>query len=170
VDFTRPVELRLAEIDLRRILSDVLLLASPEAEQHGITVERALPPESLPVKVDADLVKQALLNVVLNGLQAMPSGGTLTVTASRDEGSAQVEIHDQGSGIPPQIRDKIFNLYFTTKAKGSGIGLAMTYRVMQLHHGSVDFDSEEGRGTTFRLRFPLLESRPDALEEAAAQG
>jgi signal transduction histidine kinase len=72
--------------------------------------------------------------------------------------------------ISERGRDKIFNLYFTTKKKGSGIGLAMTYRVIQLHNGSLDFDSEEGHGTTFHLRLPLLESRKDLLEEATAQG
>jgi signal transduction histidine kinase len=170
VDFTRPVELRLADVDLRKVIEDVSNLAAPEAGTHGVQLERHLTSELLPVKVDGDLVKQALLNVVLNGVQAMPQGGTLTIAASRDDGSAQVDISDQGSGIPEDIRDKIYNLYFTTKKKGSGIGLAMTYRVMQLHNGSVEFSSVEGKGTTFRLRFPLLDTRKDAFEEATARG
>ena len=169
VDFTRPVDLRLADLDLRKIIDEVATLAAPEAETHGVRLERQISTEQLPVKVDADLVKQALLNVVLNGVQAMPGGGTLTVTASREDGSAQVDIHDQGPGIPADIRDKIYNLYFTTKKKGSGIGLAMTYRVMQLHNGSVEFESADGQGTTFHLRLPLLD-RKDAFEEASARG
>ncbi|HYH01165.1 MAG TPA: ATP-binding protein [Terriglobales bacterium] len=169
VDFTRPMELRLADTDLRKILDDVASLAGPEAETHGVYIVRNMSPEPLPVKVDSDLVKQALLNVVLNGVQAMASGGTLRIAALRDDGSAQVEIQDQGGGIPADIRDKIFNLYFTTKKKGSGIGLAMTYRVMQMHNGSVDFESVDGKGTTFRLRLPLLDMRKDALEEATAR-
>jgi PAS domain S-box-containing protein len=170
VDFTRPVELRPVDLDLRKLLEEVTQLASPEAETHGVHIERQLPPETLPIKVDADLVKQALLNVVLNGVQAMPDGGTLRIVALREDGSVQVEIQDQGGGIPPEIRDKIFNLYFTTKKKGSGIGLAMTYRVMQLHNASVEFDSQDGQGTTFRLRFPLVDERQSAVEEAAARG
>jgi signal transduction histidine kinase len=170
VDFTRPVELKLTETDMRRLMEDVVMLASPEAQRLGVQIERTAPSAALPVKVDADLLKQALLNVVINGVQAMPQGGTLSIGARREDGSAEVDIHDQGPGIPPEIHDKIFNLYFTTKQKGSGIGLAMTYRVMQLHNGSVDFKSSPGDGTTFRLRLPLSESRQDVAEEAAARG
>jgi signal transduction histidine kinase len=169
VDFTRPVELRLTDMDLRKVLEEVAMLAAPEAELHGVQIVRELPGQPLPVKVDADLVKQAVLNVVLNGVQAMSDGGKLTIGATREDDTAQVEVHDQGGGIPPEIRDKIFNLYFTTKQKGSGIGLSMTYRVMQLHNGSVQFESREGEGTTFRLRIPLLASRQDAFEEAIAK-
>jgi signal transduction histidine kinase len=170
VDFTRPVELKLTETDMRRLMEDVTMLASPEAQRLGVQIERTAPPLPLPVKVDADLLKQALLNVVINGVQAMPQGGTLSIAARREDGSAEIAIHDQGPGIPPEIQDKVFNLYFTTKQKGSGIGLAMTYRVMQLHNGSVDFKSSPGDGTTFRLRLPLIESRQDVAEEAAARG
>jgi signal transduction histidine kinase len=112
--------------------------------------------EPLPAKVDSDLLKQALLNIVINGAQAMENGGTLTLRARRNTTEAQIEIQDTGEGIPPAIRDKIFNLYFTTKKSGSGIGLAMTYRIMQLHNGSIHFDTRSGEGTTFYLILPLL--------------
>ncbi len=167
VDFTRPVELRLAETDLRRTVDEVVALAAPEAELRGVTIQRDASPEPLFVIVDVDLVKQAILNVVTNGVQAMQDGGQLTLQAVRDDGIAQIEVRDQGPGIPPEIRDKIFNLYFTTKTKGSGIGLAMTYRVMQLHNGSVEFESVEGQGTTFRLRLPLSQPRHEEAELAA---
>ena len=115
-----------------------------------------LPPSRCWCECDADLIKQAVLNVVLNGVQAMPDGGPLTLTArSRGDDAIEIEVQDQGPGIPPEVRDKIFNLYFTTKKSGSGIGLAMTYRVMQLHNGSLDFESEPGQGTTFRLLLPV---------------
>ena len=168
VDFTRPVELRLAELDLRRLLDDVVLLASPEAERHGVTMERDFSSDVLPVKVDGDLIKQAVLNIVINGVQAMPQGGTLTVAAFRDNDEVQIEIRDQGAGIPVELRDRIFNLYFTTKKTGSGIGLAMAYRVMQLHNGSVEYDSVEGRGTTFRMRFPVSTREFEAQQEVGA--
>jgi len=158
VDFTRPVELHLSDIDLRRIVDDVILLASPEAEQRQVRMERGPSSEGLPVRIDADLVKQAVLNIVINGAQAMPDGGTLHVSAAREGETALVTVRDEGHGIPADIRDKIFNLYFTTKKGGSGIGLAMTYRVVQLHHGSVEFETVENGGTTFRLRFPLVET------------
>jgi signal transduction histidine kinase len=169
VDFTRPVELKLAETDLRRVVEDVVLLAAPEAERLGVRIERASSSAPLPVKIDSDLLKQAVLNVVINGVQAMPGGGVLSIRLDREDGSAQVEVQDEGQGIPPEIRDKIFNLYFTTKEKGSGIGLAMAYRVMQLHNGSVDFESEPDRGTTFRLRLPLSEPSAAMAQEATVQ-
>jgi signal transduction histidine kinase len=116
--------------------------------------------------VDVDLIKQAMLNVVLNGVQAMPNGGSLTIATHRDEDTVVTEITDEGTGIPVAVQEKVFELYFTTKKTGSGIGLAQTYQIMQWHYGSVDFESQEGKGTTFRLRLPLAESRPAPLEEA----
>ncbi|HEY6306781.1 MAG TPA: ATP-binding protein [Candidatus Angelobacter sp.] len=158
VDFTRPVDLRLSVMDLRRMVEDVVMLASPAAEQHKVRIERQAGKDPLAVRMDADLVKQALLNIVLNGVQAMPEGGTLRVAIRREGDGALITVRDQGAGIPEDIRDKVFNLYFTTKKGGSGIGLAMAYRVVQLHHGSVEFTSVAGHGTTFYLRFPLAES------------
>ena len=169
VDFTRPRDLRLEDTDLRLILDEVSLLATPDAEQHGVKVVRQLPAEPIPVKVDVDFAKQAILNVVLNGVQAMPDGGTLTLSTFRDEDTVVTEIKDQGAGIPADVQEKIFELYFTTKASGTGIGLAQTYQIMQWHYGSVDFESAEGKGTTFRLRWPLAEARARSLEEAGAR-
>jgi PAS domain S-box-containing protein len=169
VDFTRPRDLHLEETDLRLILDEVSLLAAPDAEQHGVSLIRELPTEPVLVKVDVDFIKQAILNVVINGVQSMPNGGTLTVTARREDDTVVIEIRDQGAGIPQNLQDKIFELYFTTKKTGSGIGLAQTYQVMQWHYGSVDFESAEGKGTTFRLRLPLAETRSHSLEEATAR-
>jgi PAS domain S-box-containing protein len=166
VDFTRPVELRLTELDVRKLVDDVTQLASPDAARQGVKIERQLPVESLLARADSDLLKQALLNVVLNGVQAMPQGGTLSIRASKEDDEIMVDVRDQGSGIPAEIRDKIYDLYFTTKKTGTGIGLAMTYKVMQLHHGSVDFESGDGRGTSFRLRLPLLGAVTDSREFA----
>ncbi len=155
VDFNRPLELRFSDFDLRRLIEDVALLASPEAARQGVKVEINLGNEAMPVRADADLIKQALLNVVINGVQAMSDGGVLSMVARRDDAAATIEVRDQGTGISPEIRDKIFNLYFTTKKAGSGIGLAMSYRVLQLHNGALHFVTEMGRGTTFRLVLPL---------------
>lgn len=168
VDFTRPVELRLGDTDLRRIVEDVSLLAAPEAGRLGVTVGCQLPAEALLVKADADLVKQAVLNIALNGVQAMPEGGALSLVARRKDDAIEIEVRDQGPGIPPEIRDKIFKLYYTTKKSGTGIGLAMSYRVMQLHNGSVEFESEPGQGTVFRLRFPASEQLHEATSQPGA--
>src|SRR5437762_3937260 len=97
----------------------------------------------------------------------MPNHGTLTVTARRVDDTVVMEIRDQCAGIPQVLQDKVFELYFTTKKTGSGIGLAQTYQIMQWHYGSVEFDSVEGKGTTFRLQLPLAENRPAPLETVA---
>jgi PAS domain S-box-containing protein len=165
VDFTRPRDLHFEEIDLRRLLEDVIMLATPDTEQHGVTVKRSLGDEPLGVKVDADVMKQAILNVIINGMQAMPQGGTLIISAQRDKDSVVTEIRDQGVGIPHDLQEKIFELYFTTRKGGSGIGLAQTYQALQWHYGSIDFETVEGRGTTFRLRLPVTEMRAAANGE-----
>jgi signal transduction histidine kinase len=168
VDFMRARELHLVEVDLRRLLDEVALLAAPDAEQHGVTIKRDLPEQPLPVKADLDLMKQALLNVVLNGIQAMPQGGQLTLSAYRDDNAVVAAVRDRGMGIAQDVQDKIFELYFTTKKDGNGIGLAQTYQILQWHYGSVEFESAEGVGTTFRFRLPPATSSLDAEHEAAA--
>ena len=155
VDFSRPVELQLVEQDLRPVIGDVLTLASVEFSTRNVTLESRLPSKPLMAKIDSDLLKQAVLNVIQNGAQSMPDGGKLEVTLEEDRKTAVLCVADEGIGIPDEIREKIFDLYFTTKTEGSGIGLAMTYRILQLHHGSVEVQSRVGRGTEFRLRIPL---------------
>ena len=158
VDFSRPVELQLREQDLRQVFGDVLALAAEELSTRNVTLEGSFPSNALVANVDADLLKQAALNVIQNGAQAMPGGGTLRVVLEEHKKTAVLRIADEGTGIPDEIRDKIFDLYFTTKIEGSGIGLAMTYRILQLHHGSVEVQSREDRGTEFLLRIPLAAS------------
>jgi signal transduction histidine kinase len=167
VDFTRPRDLHLEDIDLRRLLEDVALLAYPDAEQHGVTVDLQLPAEQLPVKVDIDLMKQAILNVVINGVQSMPNGGLLIISARHENGIALAEVQDQGGGIPKELHDKVFELYFTTKKEGSGIGLAQTYQILQWHYGSVDFESAE-QGTVFRFQIPITAAANTIGPEYAA--
>jgi signal transduction histidine kinase len=173
VDFTRPRDLRLEEVDLRKLLESVSALAAPEAARHGVRIIQELSEEALQVRVDSDLIKQAILNLVLNGVQSMTAGGTLTLKARRDNDRRDdemilAEVVDQGCGIPPEAQEKIFELYSTTKSAtgGSGIGLAQTYQIMHWHYGSVEFDSIVGAGTTFRLRLPALAAKPDRRENA----
>ena len=172
VDFTRPRDLHLEEIDLCRLLEEVAQLAAPDAEQHGVAVDLHLPADPLPVKVDIDLMKQAILNVVLNGVQAMPQGGPLTISARRENDAVLAEVQDRGSGIPEELHEKVFELYFTTRKEGSGIGLAQTYQILQWHYGSVDFESTAG-GTVFRFQIPIAVPAPaphaEYAEDATAQ-
>jgi len=154
VDFSRPVELDLGTHDLRSIVSSVLTLAEPELEQRSVHVFSKMPDNPVLVRVDSDLIQQALLNVLLNGAQSMAEGGQLAVELRQNAHEASLRIRDQGCGIPNEILGRIFNLYFTTKRDGTGIGLAMTYRILQLHNGSVQVESEVDVGTQFTLRLP----------------
>ncbi len=165
VDFTRPRDLHLEEVDLRRLLEEVAMLASPDAEQHGVTIKRTVPSEPLPITADIDLMKQALLNVVLNGIQAMPKGGLLTISSQRVGDAVIAEVCDHGCGIPHDLHEKIFELYFTTKKEGSGMGLAYAYQILQWHHGSLQFESTEGEGTTFRFHIPAAPGAVETVQE-----
>ena len=164
LDFTRPFELKIETVDLSALLREVAALVRPEAERNGVQIELALPAAGALVRGDLDLLKQALLNVVVNGIEAMREGGRLDLELRREEDEYVVSVADQGPGIPPELEDKIFNLYFTTKAEGTGIGLAVTFRVIHLHGAAIDFSTELGKGTVFRMRFPVLDEpgRPEA--------
>jgi signal transduction histidine kinase len=135
----------------RRLLDEVALLAAPDAEQHGVKISAKFGSGAVAIKADLDLMKQALLNVVLNGVQAMPEGGPLTISAHRDGNAVIAEIRDRGIGIPQDMHEKVFELYFTTKKDGNGIGLAQTYQILHWHHGSVEFQSSGRRGYNLPL-------------------
>ena len=155
IDFSRPVELDLVVHDLRSVVTSVLTLAAPDLEQRSVQVVSIMPDQPVYARVDADLIQQALLNVLLNGAQAMSNGGEVRVDLIQHGHEAKIRIRDHGCGIPRDILDRIFNLYFTTKRDGTGIGLAMTYRILQLHNGSIQVESELGVGTQFTLRVPV---------------
>jgi signal transduction histidine kinase len=155
LDFTRPVELKLRNVPVRELLGEIADLARPQAEASGIRLQVEERAGDIEVRVDKDLVKQAFLNVVVNALEAMGEGGELRLASAALEDAAEIRISDTGPGIAPELREKIFRLYFTTKPTGSGIGLAMTFRIVQLHDGTIDFTSEPGEGTTFFIRLPV---------------
>jgi PAS domain S-box-containing protein len=155
LDFTRPMEVRLEATQLADILREVVEVAQPQLRKSKVEVAQLLPIDVPEVYVDRALLKQAVLNLVLNAVEAMPSGGKLQLMLSRRGEMAEISVGDTGKGIPPENKQKIFQLFFTTRPGGSGIGLASTFRIVQLHNGSIDFTSEVGRGTTFRIELPL---------------
>jgi PAS domain S-box-containing protein len=166
LNFNKPVVLQARPIDLNRVVEQVLALVLVEAQARHVALETGLNGK-LWINGDPDLLKQAILNVVNNGLEAMPDGGKLAVRTEWNGNECGLTISDAGPGIAPAIQDRIFNLYFTTKEHGSGIGLATTFRVVQLHSGTIDFVSEQGKGTTFRLRFPgMMDYQGEALTSA----
>jgi PAS domain S-box-containing protein len=155
LDFTRPVELKLEATDLAELLRDVMRVAQPQMQKAGVDVEEMLGNGVPEVWADRDLLKQAVLNLVLNAGEAMTTGGELRVELARRGEMAEITVADTGKGIPVENQQKIFQLFFTTRPGGSGIGLATTFRIVQLHNGSIDFQSETGHGTTFRIELPL---------------
>jgi len=155
LDFARPMDVRLEPTQLAGLLREVLEVAQPQLQRAKVEVAQLLPIGIPEVFVDRDLLKQAVLNLVLNAVDAMPAGGQLQLTLSRRGEMAEITVGDTGKGIPPEHRQKVFQLFFTTRPGGSGIGLASTFRIVQLHNGSINFTSEVGRGTTFRIELPL---------------
>jgi signal transduction histidine kinase len=155
LDFTRPVEVRPRDMDIESLVREVFTLAEPQAQQNNVQLVFERNGIVPPLRADPDLMKQALLNLVLNGCQAMPSGGRLRVMPRVFPDRIDLEIADQGVGIPPEAHSRIFSLFFSTKPGGTGVGLAMAFRIVQLHNGWMDFSSEVARGTTFRVSLPL---------------
>lgn len=153
--FVRPEEVRLAPVDVKALLSDVARLIAPEAARAGARITEDVVPDLPPVSGDAELLQQALTNLVTNAIQAMPKGGTVTLAARRGpDGAVEIRVADEGIGILPQDLEKVFRLYYTTKAQGSGIGLSMVYRIVQMHDGRIDVESEVDRGTAMVLTLP----------------
>jgi len=153
--FTRPEDLRLQPVQVSSIFEEIVPVVAPEARANNVKVEVSAPITVPPVNGDAAMLRQAFLNLAINACQAMPGGGTLRLScapAARDR--VEVRFEDTGVGIPAEHLGKIFDLYFTTKDHGTGIGLSMVYRIVQLHDGDVEVESTRGRGTTFRVLLP----------------
>src|SRR5712692_6246316 len=155
LDFTRPVELHLEETDLGSLLSELVATAQPQVQKAGVQVVVDRPDRLPAVRLDRQLFTQALLNLVLNACEAMSAGGRLTLGVRRRGEQILLSVGDTGRGIPPENRRRIFELFFSTRPGGTGLGLATTFRIVQLHRGSIDFQSEVGRGTTFSIELPL---------------
>ncbi|MGE3510813.1 MAG: ATP-binding protein [Vicinamibacterales bacterium] len=152
--FTRPEDLKLQLVPLSILFSEVLPIVRPEAARNN--VELALGCDG-PLEVNGDpaMLRQAFLNLALNACQAMPSGGVLSIGCERIRGRRiAVTVTDTGVGIKPEHLKRIFDLYFTTKEGGSGIGLSMVYRTVQMHDGEIEVQSTPGKGTTFRVILP----------------
>ncbi|MBL8150690.1 MAG: hypothetical protein JNN15_12255 [Blastocatellia bacterium] len=154
LNFTRPLHINLVPIDLNDLVHQVTRLAAAEAAAHKVDLCEDLCADYIKINGDSDLLKQTFLNIIINGCQAMPQGGPLQIRTSRVGNYAEITISDRGVGIPPEFRDKIFNLYYTTKEKGNGIGLAQAFRAVQLHNGRIEFDSVIGVGTVFKILLP----------------
>jgi signal transduction histidine kinase len=153
--FIRPEELRLQPVALSAILDGIMPVVEAEARSHGVKVVTECSTDLPDLTADPAVLEPAFLNLALNACQATPRGGTLRIAASpARERSIEVIFEDTGTGISPEHIEKIFDLYFTTKERGSGIGLSMVFRAVHLHNGEIEVQSTPGRGTTFRLLLP----------------
>ena len=153
--FTRPEDLRLQPVRISTLFEEILPIVEPEAAKHHVRVIADCAATAPPVSGDATMLRQALLNLAINACQAMTGGGTLRLTCGGAAGHrVEVRVEDTGVGIPPAHLDRIFDLYFTTKDHGTGIGLSMVYRIVQMHDGEIEVQSTPGRGTTFTMLLP----------------
>jgi signal transduction histidine kinase/HAMP domain-containing protein len=153
--FTRPEDLRLAPVRVPELLATIQSIVEPEAKKSGVKVSMDCSTTIPPVNGDAGMLRQVFLNLAINACQAMPQGGSLRIAcAPISHQRVEVRIEDTGVGIAKEHLSKIFDLYFTTKDHGTGIGLSMVYRIVQLHDGEIEVESTQGRGTTFRVRLP----------------
>ena len=151
-------ELNLERGDLNDVVEHLVEFFTPQMVNSNITFRVSLSPEPLPCRLDGDLIRQALVNLVLNAQQAMPDGGELIVRSARDQGGgARLEIADTGEGIQPEDIDRIWQPYYSTKKSGSGLGLPMARRIVAEHGGAMDVSSKRGRGTSFTIRLPLAD-------------
>ncbi len=141
--------------DVREAIEKSVELVKFEANQARVRVASDIARDLPPVTIGAVALRQALLNLCLNSIQAMESGGNLSVRAAEAGGGVRIEVEDTGPGIPEEIRSSIFNLDFTTKAGGSGLGLPITKVIVEAAGGRIDLDSAAGRGTRFRLDLPV---------------
>jgi signal transduction histidine kinase len=151
----RPSKLELNLINPNKIINEVLELVQQQAQEQGISIVSDLDPSLGIVYGDEDQIKQVLLNIILNAFASMPAGGTVDIISHREYEKIFIRIKDTGIGIPEKIRNKVFDLYFTTKKDGGGVGLAVCQNIIKAHDGRIEFDSVEGEGTVFTIQLPI---------------
>jgi signal transduction histidine kinase len=153
--FARPKQPEFQQADVNEALESVLTLTAQEARKAGVAVQKRLDASIGRRSLDAGMLRQAFLNLVLNAIQAMPAGGVLTVESVLRDGLIEIRIADTGVGLSEELRKKLFSPFFTTKKNGTGLGLAITYRIIENHRGRIDVASEPGKGTTFTVKIPV---------------
>ncbi|HEX3857223.1 MAG TPA: ATP-binding protein [Verrucomicrobiae bacterium] len=161
----RPAPLQLKMASLNDVAEKTLELLRPEIENRGVTVKTKLSRNLTPTPIDATQMQQVLVNLVKNAAQAMTNGGILTLQTGENADAVWVSVADTGGGIPQEQINRIFEPFYTTKKKGSGLGLMIVQRIVRAHDGKIELESHVGRGTTFRIWLPLHERKPRLLEE-----
>jgi signal transduction histidine kinase len=155
LSLARPLEIKPEELSVQDVLNELATLVEGEAQRSKVQIRVVAPLTLPPLKADPKYLRQSLLNLILNGLQAMPEGGTLTLEAKKSNGNFLISVTDTGTGIAPEHRSRIFEPYFTTKAKGSGLGLAITRRIVEAHRGTVTVTNKADGGCRFLISLPI---------------
>jgi two-component system, NtrC family, sensor histidine kinase HydH len=149
-------ELQLAEVNINELVSDMVDFYSPQSYSHSITIRQGLYGKPLICKVDSDMLKQAILNLFINAQQALGSGGELMIRTDRQKNDAIIQVSDTGSGIEPDKLEKIFDVFYTSRPGGSGLGLPTTKKIVEAHNGTLGVNSEVGKGTCFTIKLPIV--------------
>ncbi|MEA1927236.1 MAG: ATP-binding protein [Candidatus Auribacterota bacterium] len=157
----RPKQLVLRERDLVTVVEEVLELVEEELREKGISLNREYPGKGIRGRMDVNLIKQAIINLIKNAVQAMPEGGKITIRMEKEDAYIKFSITDQGVGIPREKISRLFEPFFTTKETGSGLGLLVVYKALRQHGGYVEVTSEPGEGTTFTIWLP---QRPERIK------
>jgi signal transduction histidine kinase len=163
--FARLESLELTPDNLATVVDEIVDFFAPSAKAGNIEIKCYLPADLPPVRLERDLFKQALLNLLLNAQQAMPNGGVLTLQASAEPAGVRLDVIDTGKGMPPEVASRAFKPFFSTRPGGSGLGLATTKKIVEGHGGTIEVQSEVGRGTKFTLRLPA--AHPGASESTS---
>jgi two-component system sensor histidine kinase HydH len=155
LSLARPFEIKPEALPLPEILKELAALEDSDAKRSQVQIRVIAAPNLPPLKADPSHLTQVLLNLMLNGLQAMPHGGTLTLEAKTSSSNFLIAVTDTGTGIAPENLARIFEPYFTTKAKGTGLGLAISHRIIEAHGGTLTATNESGGGCRFEISLPL---------------
>jgi len=148
-------ELRPAPTDINELVAEMIDFFAPQAQTNSITVRQVFHPEPLICRIDADMLKQAILNLFINARQAMEKGGELMIRTERQKENAIIRISDTGSGIAPDKLPQIFDAYYSSRPRGSGLGLPTARKIIAAHNGAITADTELGKGTSFTIALPL---------------
>lgn len=153
--FVRLPEPNLQRYNLFTLLNELLDFAEPESQVANVEIIRDFSNDLPDIEIDSNQIKQALLNIIINANQAMPSGGRITVKAQQTNNHVNIDITDTGVGIPSDRIDKVFDLFYSTKEDGTGLGLSIVKRIIDMHNGEIKVKSKEGEGTTFSIILPI---------------
>lgn len=148
-------ELRLTSVDVNELISDMVDFYSPQAYSHSVTLRQCLYDKPLVCRLDADMLKQVILNLFINAQQAMKNGGELMIRTDRREENVIIQISDTGNGIMPEVLPHIFDAYYSTRSQGRGLGLPTAKKIVESHDGTIKVESVPGKGTSFTIRLPI---------------